>query len=208
MSPLGLFKTKELVSAYLIFLALTSVVAWVAAHPPRVEEFSSISVLGETMNATNYFPNNTTSVPLNQQISWVVQVYNHMGSVQLYQVKVSVTNTTINGQPAGPNATSHTPSQGDKLLEIYRVLLNGESWNLPLQWSITQETNGGGVTTIQTIRVNNNPVPVGISAVSGKDFRIVIELWSYDTETHDFIFSFTGNGILYSVFNQIWFDTA
>ncbi|HVH15878.1 MAG TPA: hypothetical protein VNA15_09205 [Candidatus Angelobacter sp.] len=179
-----------------------------AAHPPRVEEFSSIALLGETMNTTNYFPNNATSVLLNQQISWEVQVYNHMGSVQLYQVKVSVTNTTINGMPAGPNATSHTPSQGDMVLETYRVLLNGENWNLPLQWSITQETNGGGITTIQGMKVNNNVVPVGISAVSGKSFRIVIELWSYDTETHDFIFSFTGNGVLYSVFNQIWFDSA
>ena len=208
MNLLGLFRTKELVSAYLIFLVLTSVVAWVAANPPRVEEFSAISVLGETMNATNYFPNNATSVRLNQQMSWEVQVYNHMGNVQLYRVKVSVANTTINGLPAGPNATSHTPSQGNTLLQTYRVLLNGETWNLPLQWSITQETNAAGITTIQAMRVNNSPVPVGISAVSGKSFRIVIELWSYDTETHDFIFSFTGDGVLSSVFNQIWFDTA
>jgi uncharacterized membrane protein len=195
---------KEIVTIFLGSLILTSLLAWVSATPPRTEQFASVSVLGSRMTVANYFPNNVATVTLNEQIGWNLQVYNHMGTSQLFLLKVILANTTI----TGPDAARNIPTQGSLLMQSFRVVLNNETWSLPLQWSITGETNAGGSTTIQTMMVNNNPVNGGISAVNGKSFRIVLELWSYDTQEHNVIFSFEVSGVLNSIFNQVWFNTG
>ncbi len=197
--------SKEFLTLFLAFLVLTSLVAWVTANPPSNEDFASVGTLGSNMNAASYFPNDVTTVSLNEQIQWNVQVYNHMGTTQLFAVYVRLANLTI----TSPNATSNTPSGGFLLLQYYRAMLNNETWNVPLKWSISSEIIGSGTTSIQSMILNNTPVSVaGVSALSGRNFRIVIELWSYDVQTHSFLFSFTARGALDSTFDQIWFNTG
>ncbi len=202
---LGLIRSREFLTLFLAFLVLTSLVAWVVANPPANEDFASVSVLGSRMSAVSYFPNNITTVFLNEQIQWNVQVYNHMSTTQLFALYIKLANTTI----TSPNATSNTPSGGFLLFQSYRAMLSNETWNLPLSWSITSETSVSGTTKIQSMMINNALVPgTDVSAVNGKNFRIVIELWSYDVQTHSFLFSFMTRGVLDSAFNQIWFNTG
>ncbi len=196
---------REFLTLFLAFLVLTSLVAWVTANPPANEDFASVSTLGSRMSAASYFPNDITTVSLSEQIQWDVQVYNHLGSTQLFALYIKLANLTI----SSPNATSNTPSGGFLLVQYYRAMLNNETWNLPLTWSISSETSGSGMTSIQSMLVNNTPVSVsGVSALNGKNFRIVIELWSYDVQTHSFLFSFIARGTLDSTFNQVWFNTG
>jgi hypothetical protein len=197
---------KEILAIYLGFLILTSLVAWVYAHPPQTDQFDSVSVLGPNNTATDYFPNNSTTITLNEQIQWNVQTYNHLGSTQLFLLYIKL----ANADPSrGPNATSNTPSQEPPIAQFYRVLMNNETWNIALDWSVTGESTAAGSTTIQNMTINGSPTPpVSVSAFNGKDFRIIIELWSYDAEVHTFIFSFEANEALKSIFNQIYFNTA
>jgi hypothetical protein len=197
---------KEILVVYLGFLILTSLVAWVYAHPPQTEQFASVSVLGSNNTAADYFPNNITTITLNEPIQWNVQTYNHLGSAQLFLIYIKL----ANADPSlGPNATGNTPSQELPMAKFYRVVMNNETWTLPLEWSVTGESTAGGSTTIQNMTINGAPTPpVGVSAVNGKSFRIIIELWSYDIEAQAFIFSFEANEALESIFNQIYFNTA
>ncbi len=206
MSLVALFRSREFVATYLVFLVLAVAVAWVAENPPQVDQFSSISVLGPAATPTEYFPGNDANVTRNEIVQWNVQVYNHMGSTQLFLVRIKLGNfTTL----YGPNATSNIPSQGPILLDTYRAVLNNQTLTLPFQWSIDNDTSTGGTTTIQTMTVNDTALSgVDVSAQGGANFRIVIELWTYDLQTHDFVFSFTSNGSLDSVFDQVWFNTA
>jgi hypothetical protein len=197
---------KEILALYLGFLILTSLIAWVYAHQPISEEFASISVLGSNNTAAYYFPNNITTVTLNEQIPWNLQIYNHMGNAQLFLVYIKLSNTSYT---LGPNATSNSPNQEPPLAKFYRAVLNGEIWNIPLVWSVTRESIAGGSTTIQNMTVNGSPTPpVDISAVGGIGFRIIVELWSYDVGDKSFIFSFEANEVLQSIFNQVYFNTA
>jgi hypothetical protein len=202
---LTLIRSREFLTLFLAFLVLTSLVAWVVANPPTNEDFASISVLGSRMNTVSYFPNNITTVFLNEPIQWNVQVYNHMSTTQLFAVYIKLANVTA----TSPNATSNTPSGGSLLLQSHRAVLRNETWNLPLAWSVTSETSVSGTTKIQSMTINNALVPgIDLSAVGGTNFRIVIELWSYDVQTHSFLFSFMTRTGLNSVFNQIWFNTG
>jgi hypothetical protein len=188
-----------------VFLVLVSTVAWVAENPPMIDEFSSISVLGPTMTASSYFPGNSTTVVRNETVLWNVQVFNHMGTLQLFLVRIKLANFTI----YGPNATTNSPSEGFRLLDVYRAVKYDETWSLPIQWSIMDNPSSSGTTTIQTMMINNSTVSgIGVSAAGGTNLRIVIELYSYDTEANGFVFSFTSNGVLESVFDQIWFNTG
>jgi len=189
-------------------LLLASATAWIIANPPKIDEFSSVSILGPALTASSYFPGNNTTVNLNEMVQWNLQVYNHMGSTQLFLVNITLSNSNSTRFP-GPNAASNTPSGGYQLLRIYRAVENNQTWTLPLQWSITNDTSSSGTTTIQTMTINNTPVSgIGLPAIGGTDFRIVIELWSYDLRTHGYIFSFMSNGAQTSVFNQVWFNAG
>ncbi len=198
---------RELATLFLIFVVLASLTAWVVANPPVNEDFASISVLGSRMNAAFYFPNNDTKVVINEPIQWYVQVYNHERDIQLFSVYVILANLTT----TSPNATSHTPSGGTMLAQYYRAMQNGQTWTIPLSWSITNETFATvpvTKTTIQRLAVNGQAVnDAGISAITGANFRIVVELWSYSVQSHSYIFSFIANGALDSVFNQVWFNS-
>jgi Protein of unknown function (DUF1616) len=199
---------REFPTLFLAFLVLASVVAWVVANPPANEDFASISVLGSRMSAAFYFPNNDTKVGMNEPIQWYVQVYNHEHEIQLFSVYVILANFTT----TSPNATSNTPSGGTMLAQYYRALQNGDTWTIPLYWSITNRTITPGTvtntTTIERVTVNNQVVNnTKISALGGTNFRIVIELWSYSLQSHGYIFSFMADGVVDSVFDQIWFNS-
>jgi hypothetical protein len=197
---------KEVFAIYVGFLIMTSLIAWVYAHQPSTEQFASVSLLGSNNTAADYFPSNITTVTLNEQIQWNAQIYNHMGTAQLFLVYIKLSNTSYT---LGPNATSNSPNQEPPVAQFYRAVLNGETWNIPLQWSLTGESIAGGSTTIKNMTVNGSPAsPVGASAVGGRGFRIIVELWSYDVEDKSFIFSFEANEVLESIFNQIYFNTA
>src|SRR6266571_3556391 len=69
LSLFDLFRSREFVVSYLVFLVLTSTIAWVVANPPRIDQFSSVSVLGPDMTAASYFPGNSTTVAPNVQVN-------------------------------------------------------------------------------------------------------------------------------------------
>ena len=197
---------RELLTLFLAFLVVASVVSWVVANPPVNEDFASVSVLGPSMNAAVYFPNNVSTIAMNEQVQWYLQVFNHMGDTQLFSLYILLGNLTT----TSPNATSNTPSGGTMVGQYYRAVQDDKTWTIPLLWSITNETALAGTTTIHGLTVNGNHVTTDISAIpsitNSLRFRIVIELWSYDVELHNFVFSIIANGVLDSVFDQIWFN--
>ena len=185
----------------MIFIAVTSLVAWVTLNPPQGEQFASISVLNQNMEAYDYFPANTTTVQENLLVSWNIQVYNHMGTVQYILIIIRLSNATL----SGPNATARIPGSGPIIANFTRVAMVGETWNVPLQWSIVNDTTGS-LSEIQTVKVNNQASNPNLSSVNGKNYRIVIELWTYDVEIHGFIFSYRSQGMVTSIWNQLWFN--
>lgn len=198
----SLVRSRHFVSTYLVFLALTTTTAWVVANPPRLEEFVSLSVLSRDLTGTGFFSDNTSTVRTGELVAWNIQVYNHMGTTQLMLVDVKLSNETL----PGPDAKTNSPSYGVSLFQIVDAVLSNQTWNMPLQWSILDQTQNGAV-VIQSMQVNNQTVSgLDVSATSGKNFRIVVELWTYDVQTHSFLYSLRSNGEIRSVWVQLWFN--
>lgn len=203
-------RSREFLSLFLAFVALVSLVAWVSANPPATEQFASISLLGTNNDTSSYFPNNNRNVALNQPVSWRVQVYNHMGSSQLFQLRIKLANRTI----SGPDPTLSPPawSDGPVMFNATRAMLHNETWTFPLQWSITNRTIAGQTVTINSMLVNNqaaNSTNVAASIVpNSNNYRIIVELWSYDIPTRGFLFSYLSAGTPYGTFDQVWFSVT
>lgn len=202
-----LIRTKEFAWLFLALLSLTSITAWVVANPPLQEQFASISILGKDMAATNYFPGSNSSILLQEVIQWNVEVYNHLGSAQLFLLRMKLANQTT----SGPDATTNTPSSGKVLIQTYRAVLGNETWNIPIDWLVSSFTNTttpqGSLISIESIEANGQVTnATTISAIGGKNFRMVLELESYDLQTSSFVFSFRSNGTVRSVWDQIWFS--
>ena len=186
---------------FIIFLGLTALIGWVLQNPAQAEKFASISVLNEKMMASNYYPGNTTLVPKDTLLSWNIQVYNHLGSIQLMLVRAKLSNATL----SEPNATYNLPGSGFPIANFTKVVLNNETWTIPLQWEIVNETTGSAA-SIHAMRVNDQTLYPNLPSVSGQNFRIEIELWTYDLEIHAFLFSFRTDHMVSSVWNQLWFN--
>ncbi len=195
---------KQFLRTYVIFLALTSIVAWTIANPPQTEQFATVSVLGKGMAATDYFPGNNSTVANGQSVTWYGQVYNHMGSAQLFMVRAKLANESI----PGPDIVTHNSSAGVDVLNLTRAVRPNETWTFPLIWSVANTTRGPAAVTIPIIEMNNEPRSVSVSASLGTRFRIIVELWSYDLEIHDFIFSIRVQGFVRSLWSQVWFSAV
>ncbi len=175
--------------------------AWLSVNPPAYEQFASVSVLDANLGTISYFPGNTSKVQLGQVITWEIQLYNHVGSTQLFLVDVKLSNETI----PGPVASTNQPSAGTVVFQATKATLNNETWIFPLQWSVANFTRAG-LATITNMQVNNQTSSVNVSAISGRNFRMVVELWTYDVQNHNFLFSFRSGGTVESVWGQLWFD--
>lgn len=203
-------RTREFLTLFVVFSAIASLVAWVSTNPPATEQFASISVVGPANNTSTYFPGNNRTVKVNEPISWNVQVYNHMGSSLLFQLIIKLANRTM----SGPDPASNTPTNRSApiLFQEYHVVLSNETWSFPVQWSITNRTFTGSSVTIHSMNVNGVPISNIETSASivdnnnGNNFRVVIELWSYDVQSHGFLFSYLTNRSPSSVFNQVWFN--
>ncbi len=200
-------RSKEFAWLFLIFLSLTSITAWVAANPPLQEKFASISVLGMDMAATNYFPAGNSTIIPQEAIQWNAFVYNHLGSAQLFLFTIKLANQTT----SGPNSTTNEPNSGKILMQTHRAVLGNETWNIPISWFVGSFTNTtasqGSIVSIDSMNVNGQWTNgTMISAIGGRNFRIVLELESYDIQTGSFVFSFRSNGTVRSVWDQIWFN--
>jgi hypothetical protein len=155
-----------------------------------------------------YFPNNNSIVAVgNETIPWTIQVYNHLGSSQLFWVKVLLANRTI----PGPDPSTNTPTNANASLvfQQYHALLNNDNWTIPLQWSVSNRTITDSTVTIHSMIVNGEnisgvEVSGSISDPNANNFRLVIELRTYYIPTQGFLFSYLSDK-QHSVFDQVWF---
>jgi hypothetical protein len=116
----------------------------------------------------------------------------------------------LNSTDATPNENSHGAAHNHEIYEFQHLLARNSSWSMPLNWTISNVSKdlNQGYVTIKSLDINNHHVD-GLNATSleGEDFRMVIELWRYDTKTQTFVFQgFPENDDNMGAWNQVWFS--
>lgn len=195
----------DLLTVFLILLIIFTTMAYILTSTIPREQFFQLHVLGEKMRAEKYYPNNSSNIFPNTELKWYVGITNFMGSPQLIILKIKLGNLTTHA----PIDRPPTPAALPVIKEYQRILLNNETWEFPFFWKIVAARNIDGRIYL-TLQINDEP-PIfvnNVSAVYGNPFRIIIELWTVDKDSYDYIFGWKSGSDRKIAWLQLWFNAT
>jgi hypothetical protein len=196
---------KQFITIFVISLIFYSTIAYILTTPRPTEQFFQLYVLGSNRNFTDYYPNNTNTIPLNTTVNWFIGVTNYMGSAQFVCVKIKLGNSTT----SPPNTTSVTPSNLPEISNFCSILPNNATWEFPFSWKIIKIDKN--IDSLYLTLSINGGKPVKITEVSAKggtNFRIIIELWTLDLDSGKFIFGWKTYDKKEAAWTQLWFNVT
>ncbi len=196
---------KHRLATYLvIFISLatifTSATFYIISPKPALS-YMGFGVYSQ-QGLQGYVPSNITIAPP-QTLNWNLTVANRTGREQFIMVIVRLGNSTT----FSPNVTSPaTPLP--ELGRIDRFVSDGETSDINFTWTV-ESTNQTGAVVFLNLRINGQSVssaPVG--AVSGLDFRLIFELWTFDLSSGSFQYGYPGEFAQIGTWLQVWFSTS
>ncbi|MGA8856924.1 MAG: DUF1616 domain-containing protein [Candidatus Bathyarchaeia archaeon] len=194
---------RTLCVVFIIFLVVCETLVYVVTTPRPRERFLQLYVLGSNQEAADYYPNNDPNIHIGEQVMWYLGVTNNIGTVQFISIRVKISNQTI--EP--PNDTLALESPAPSIIEFERFLQDNETWHVPLFWSILNATNTGEAIHILVLEIDNQTYRISDwSATSGYNFRMIFELWTWQTNLNAFVFGWNANGENATAWLQIWFN--
>jgi len=196
---------KHFFFAFVTILIIFSTVAYIATTPTPREQFFQLYVLDANKKTEEYYPNNDRNIPVNTSVNWNIGVTNLMDSIQIAQIRVKIGNQTL----TSPNEKTATASELPTIAEFRRVLLDNQTWEFPSSWQILEADTKSDSVYI-TIMVNDEePIRISnVAAFKGKNFRIIIELWTFDKDSGSFIFGWREGGQRKTAWLQLWFNAT
>ena len=196
---------RNLLTVFITLLILFEMVAYVATTPRSQEQFFQIYVLGSKRMAADYYPNNDPNILPGDRVTWYLGVTNYMGNAQLAALVIRLGNQTINP----PNDTLGLASPAPLLAEYDRFIQNNETWEFPFAWYISELTVVNGSSRISQFQIGNQTIQLPNSmAQNGYNFRIIIELWTLQSDTATLEFGWNTAGQHRVAWVQIWFNAT
>lgn len=126
-----------------------------------------------------------------------------MGTPEYIAIRIKVAGDA----KAVPDDSLNLPSPLTEVYEERHVLANNATITVPLAVSMVDAGADGTSARINAVSVNGQQTnDLNITSGDGDRFRVIIELWRYDTETRDFVFGWpsgTESGSE-TAWNQIW----
>jgi uncharacterized membrane protein len=145
--------------------------------PPADQHFSDLYLLGLDHKFENY-PYN---IAVGEYYTLYVGVGNHLGSAAYYTIYVKLLNQT----DLLPNATSGTPSSVQPSYEYKFFLEDGESWEDPLVFSVSEASINANQSIIHHLLINDFDFNINKYAIrdtnsTGFYYGLICELWVYN----------------------------
>ena len=196
---------KHSLATYLvIFISLATIftsATFYIISPKPAQSYMGFGVYSQ-QGLQGYVPGNMTITPP-QTLNWNLTVANRTGREQFIMVIVRIGNSTT----FSPNVTSPaTPLP--ELGRIDRFVSDGETSNINFTWTV-ESTNQTGDLVFLNLQINGQSVssaPIG--SVSGSNFRLIFELWTFDLSTGSFEYGYPGEFAQIGTWLQVWFSTS
>jgi len=194
---------RRLLVVFLTSLIVFETIAYVAVTPRPGEQFFQLYVLGANRLLSDYYPDGDPDIRVGELVKWYVGVTDFMGTVQLVGLRLKLGNQTI----SPPNDLEATPSPAPLVAEFWRFIQNNETWEMPFFWQIVNGDAVGGSTRVLALQINNETYPVlGPTAVNGYNFRLIIELWTWEAQSTTLQFGWSASGERRVAWAQVWFN--
>ncbi len=195
--------TRTVIAVFITLLIVCELIVYVTSTPRPSEQFFQLYLLGSNHMAANYYPNNDSDIRAGEPVEWYLGVTNNMGTLQLVSIRVKISNSTI----LAPNDQQALESPAAAVTDFARFLQDNETWEFQFVWNISNATSIDGSTRILTLQINNETYQVSNwSASNGYNFRLIFELWTWQTSTNGFEFGWNTNGEHQVAWLQVWFN--
>ncbi len=196
---------KHRLATYLVvFISLATIftsATFYIISPKPAQSYMGFGVYSQ-QGLQGYVPGNMTITPP-QTLNWNLTVANGTGREQFIMVIVRIGNSTT----FSPNVTSPaTPLP--ELGRLDRFVSDGETSNINFTWTV-ESTNQTGDLVFLNLQINGQSVssaPIG--SVSGSNFRLIFELWTFDLSTGSFQYGYPGEFAQIGTWLQVWFSTS
>ncbi|HEX9240136.1 MAG TPA: hypothetical protein VF910_05725 [Candidatus Bathyarchaeia archaeon] len=194
----------KLATFLVIFISLATIftsATFYIISPKPAQSYMGFGVYSQ-QGLQGYVPGNMTITPP-QTLNWNLTVANRTGREQFIMVIVRIGNSTT----FSPNVTSPaTPLP--ELGRIDRFVSDGETSNINFTWTV-ESTNQTGDLVFLNLQINGQSVssaPIG--SVSGSNFRLIFELWTFDLSSGSFEYGYPGEFAQIGTWLQVWFSTS
>lgn len=196
---------KHRLATYLVvFISLATIftsATFYIISPKPAQSYMGFGVYSQ-QGLQGYVPGNMTITPP-QTLNWNLTVANRTGREQFIMVIVRIGNSTT----FSPNVTSPaTPLP--ELGRLDRFVGDGETSNINFTWTV-ESTNQTGDLVFLNLQINGQSVssaPIG--SVSGSNFRLIFELWTFDLSSGSFEYGYPGEFAQIGTWLQVWFSTS
>jgi hypothetical protein len=195
---------KGFLAVFITLLIIFATIAYLSTATIPREQFFQFYVLGANGQTKNYFPDSSGNLPLNTSVRWYLGTINNMLSPQMVVLKIKLGNLTA----LSPTDVPPTPANLPIIAEYKRILIHNETWTLPVDWKVTEIRNINSSVYL-TLQFGNGTVSVGdVSATNGTFFRIILELWTLDGRSGDYMFGWRTGDVQKVAWLQLWFNVT
>ena len=199
----GSQKLHRLIAVFIMLLVASEMIAYIATVPRPSEQFFQLYLLGATHTASDFYPNQDTNIRPGEPITWYVGATDNMGNTEFVSIIVKVSNATIKA----PDDLEALPSPAPAIAEFARFLQDNETWEIPFTWSIPNASLYQGSVHILMLQINNQTYQIpDWSASNGYNFRIILELWTWQTDISAFEYGWIVSGEHRTAWLQLWFN--
>ena len=213
---IGEYKSYIILGSILAILIVS--ISYISSIWPRSQEkFFELGLLNKNMKAENFFASNASVrnerdpylfdenvISINDPIKWNIFLGNHMGSNQLVKIKVKF----ISSDPVEPmpDDRNHEPSAIATSFEIPVYLKADQTVLVPFVWSVSKVSYKFEYDELKRLTINDKPIPLYVRSYDSR-FRIVFELWVWDSSKNDFVYGWNTGKEFLSASVYLWFKT-
>lgn len=183
--------------------AIYSSITYYLSSPIPSQPFMGIGVYSQS-GLEKFVTNSNLTVTSGQALDWTIGVSDRMNRAEFSMIVVRLGNyTTV-------SANTTTPAGSvPELVAMQQFIGDGETHNFGFNWMFNSTSQSGRLVFLNLL-INGQTASgqVQVGAVSGKNFRLIFELWTFDPTTQSFQYGYNGQGAQVGTWLQIWFNAS
>lgn len=197
---------RRLALFLVLFVSLTAIFSSLTFYAMSAKPSQSFIGLGlySQKGLQGYIPNSNLTVALGQTLNWTFAIANRMNKAEFVMIITRIGgNSTL-----GANAT--TPATTLPQIGATEQFINdGETSRINFNWTVESSYQIAGLTYLD-VSIDGQPTvssaPVGTA--SGRNFRLIFELWTFDPVSGSFNYGYPGQTSQIGVWLQVWFNAS
>lgn len=197
---------RRLALFLILFVSLTAIFSSVTFYAMSAKPSQSFIGLGvySQRGLQGYIPNSNLTVVPGQTLNWTFAITNRMNKAEFVMIITRIGSSST----LSANATTPAPSL-PQLGATEQFINDGETSRPSFNWTIDSRYQNAGLTYLN-VSINGQPsvssAPVGTG--SGRNFRLIFELWTFDPVSGSFQYGYPGQTSQVGVWLQVWFNAT